>query len=202
MFKPATIKVSNKDPPVSKEVIKVSLNLTNVFNNYNLHKGVPMKIINIINKMYTVLSPMPVFDSYEGGLYVVWYRADKVRDGFQYGKLIKGYNDMTTEDKRLTEDCVNELFTSDEVKALRNFVETELEKELFVEAKINLTQPIWEQDYYGPYSDSNTNGTIFLNMVENYNLPFEVRGHFNPAEGDPIIKHWAADKFMKPVKIC
>ena len=158
-----------------------------------------MKIINIINKMYSVFSPMPAFNTWKGrGLHVFWYRAGKVRDGFQYGKLIKGYNDMTQEDKRLTEDCVNELFTSDEVKALRNFVETELERELIVQAEIDLTQPISEQEYYGPYGDSITDGTIFLNMVENYNLPFVVRGSFSPEEGDPIIKHWSADKF-KPV---
>jgi hypothetical protein len=159
-----------------------------------------MKIINIINKMYSVLSPMPAFNTWKGrGLHVFWYRADKVRDDFHYGEIIKGYNDMTPEDKRLTEVCVNELFTSDEVKALRNFVETELERELIVESEINLSQPIWEQDYNGPYSDHINDGTIYLNMMENYNLPFVVRGSFSPEEGDPIIKHWSADKFMKPV---
>ena len=51
-----------------------------------------MKIINIINKMYSVLSPMPAFNSWKGrGTVVFWYRAGKVRDGFQYGEIIKGY---------------------------------------------------------------------------------------------------------------
>ena len=154
--------------------------------------------MKIINKMFTLLSPMPVFDHWDGGLFVEWYRADKVRDGFQYGEIIKGYNDMTLEDKRLTEVCVNELFTSNEVQALRNFVETELERELIVEFEIDLSQPISEQEYYGPYGDSITDETIFLSMVENYNLPFEVRGSFLPQEGDPILKHWSADKFMQP----
>jgi len=162
-----------------------------------------MKIINIINKMYTVLSPMPAFNSWKGrGTVVFWYRAGKVRDGFQYGEIIKGYNDMTPKDKQLSENCVNELFTSEEVKALGHFVETELERELIVQAEINLSQPIWEQEYYGPINDSSTDGIIHLNMMENYNLPFVVRGYFSPAEGDPILKHWSADKFIKPVKRC
>jgi len=32
-----------------------------------------------------------------------------------------------------------------------------------------------------------------------YNLPFEVRGTFIPEQGDPVIKHWDVEKFMKPV---
>ena len=155
-----------------------------------------------INKLYSVLSPMPAFNSWKGrGTVVFWYRAGKVRDGFQY-ELIKGYDDMTQEDKRLTKVCVNELFTSNEVQALRYFVETVLERELIVEGEFNLSQPIWEQDYYSPYSDHINDGTIYLNMMENYNLPFVVRGYFSPQEGIPILKHWSAEKFMKPVKIC
>jgi hypothetical protein len=104
------------------------------------------------------------------------------------------------EPKKLVKYNRDKTFTSDEVKALRNFVETKLERELFVGFEIDLTQPICEQEYYGPYGgDSITDGTIYLNVMENYNLPFEVRGKFFPAEGDPIIKHWSAEKFIKPV---
>ena len=154
-----------------------------------------------ITKMYTVCSPMPSFDSYKGDwVSVWWYRADKVRDGLQYGDIIKGYNDMTQEDKRLTEMIVNQLFTPEEVKALRHFVEEELERELIVEFKIDLSQPILEQEYYGPINDSDSENIVYLNMLESYNLPFEVRGHYIPEEGDPVIKHWDVDKFMKPTK--
>jgi len=55
-----------------------------------------------IDKLYSVFSPMPSFNSWKGDLTTVfWYRADKVRDGFKYGEIIEGYNDMTPEDKRL-----------------------------------------------------------------------------------------------------
>ncbi len=155
--------------------------------------------MNKIDKLFSVLSPMPSFDNRDCCVLVWWYRADKVRDGFQYGKIIEGYNDMTPEDKRLSEVCVNQLFSSDEVESLRHFIEVELERELDVEFEYDPTQPIWEQEYYSPFSDSVTDGTIYLNMLENYNLPFEVRGSFIPAEGNPILKHWTADKFMKPV---
>ena len=159
-----------------------------------------MKIININNKMYSVLSPMPSFNSYKGrAVTVFWYRADKVREGFQYGEIIKGYNDMTPEDKRLYEACVNELFTSAEVKALRQFVEEELERELIVDIEFDLSQPLSDQREYYPYGNDGGDDTIYLNMLENYNLPFEVRGSFMPEEGDPVIKHWDVEKFMKPV---
>jgi len=153
-----------------------------------------------IDKLYAVFSPMPSFDNKERCVSVWWYRGDKVRDGFKYGKVIEGYNDMTPEDKRRSEFCVNYLFSSDEVESLRHFLEVELERELEVEFEYDPTQPIWEQDYYGPHSDTGTDsdGTIYLNMLENYNLPFEVRGSFIKAAGDPILKHWMADTCMKP----
>ena len=157
--------------------------------------------MNNIDKLFTLISPMPSFNSYkEECVTVFWYRADKERDGFQYGEIIKGYNDMTPEDKRLTEVCVNELFTSDEVKALRHFVEAELKGRLIVEPEINLSKPIWEQDYCGPYNTSSADSTIFLNMLKNYNLPFEARGYFNPNLGLPIVKYSTAYDFMKPAK--
>ena len=157
--------------------------------------------MNKITKMYTVCSPMPSFDSYKGDwVSVWWYRADKVRDGLQYGDIIKGYNDMTQEDKRLTEIIVNQLFTPEEVKVLRHFVEEELERELIVEFKIDLSQPILEQEYYGPINELYGEDIIYLNMLEGYNLPFEVRGHYIPESGDPVIKHWDPDKFRKPTK--
>ena len=151
-----------------------------------------------IDKMYKVLSPMPSFNSWkERAVIVRWYRADEVRDGFQYSEIIKGYNDMTQEDKRLYESCVNELFTYDEVQLLKQFVEEELDKELIVEDEIDLSQPLSEQEYYGLINDSED--IICLDMLESYNLPFEVRGSFSPEEGDPVIKHWDVEKFMKPV---
>ena len=108
---------------------------------------------------------------------------------------------MTPEDKRLSEVCVNQLFSSEEVESLKHFLEVELERELDVVYEIDPTIPIWEQEYHCPWSDfdSDYDGTIYLNMLENYNLPFEVRGYFSKAEGNPILKHWTADKFMKPV---
>jgi hypothetical protein len=153
------------------------------------------------DKLFTVWSPMPSFNSWKGrGTSVFWYRADKPRDGFQYGEIIKGYNDMTEEDKRLHESCVNKLFTSDEVKALRHFVETELERELFVDFEIDLSQPLSEQECNVSGGDYSEDDSIYLNQMEGYNLPFEVRGIYFPEEGDPVIKHWSVDKFKKPAK--
>jgi hypothetical protein len=155
--------------------------------------------MNKITKLYSVISPMPSFDSWKGDWVTVWwYRADKIRNGLKYDEIIKGYNDMTQEDKRLYEACVNELFTSDEVKALRKFVEEELDRKLLVEFEFDLSKPLSEQEYYGLHDDSEH--TIYLNMIGNYNLPFEVRGNFMPEQGEPIIKHWTVEKFMKPVK--
>lgn len=108
------------------------------------------------------------------------------------------YNDMTPGDKRLYEACVNELFTSDEVQLLRQFVEEELERELYVDDEIDLNQPLRKQEYYGPINDSDGEDIIYLNMMEGYNLPFEVRGYYMPEEGVPILKHWSPYKFSKP----
>ena len=152
-----------------------------------------------IDKLFSVLSPMPSFDNKDCCVLVWWYRADKVRDGFQYGKFIDCYNEMTPEKKRWSEVCVNQLFSSDEIESLKHFLEVELEKELLVDFELDPTRPIWEQEYYGPHNNTDRDGTIYLNMLENYNLPFEVRGFFIKAEGNPILKHWTADKCIKPV---
>ena len=53
--------------------------------------------MNKFDKLYSVSSIMPTFDTtgwYMAGSYSVsvdWFRADKVRDGFQYEKIIEGY---------------------------------------------------------------------------------------------------------------
>ncbi len=157
--------------------------------------------MNKIDKLFSVLSPMPSFDNKDCCVLVFWYRADKVRDGFQYGKVIEGYNDMTPEDQRFYEFLVNYLFTFDEVESLRHFIKKELENDLYVDYEIDPTIPIWAQEHYGPCRevDLDADGTIYLNMLGNYNLPFEVRGYFLEQEGTPILKHWSADKCMKPV---
>ena len=154
-----------------------------------------------IDKLFSVISLMPSFNSYKGRPVIVsWYKADKVRDDFQCGEIIEGYNDMTPEDKKLYQACVNELFTSEEVKALRQFVEEELERELIVEFEFDLSQPLSEQEEYYPHGNGSEDDTIHLNMMEGYNLPFEVRGSFIPEEGDPVIKHWDVEKLSKPDK--
>ena len=163
--------------------------------------------MNKFDKLYSVSSIMPTFDTtgwYIAGSYSVsvdWFRADKVRGGFQYSKIIEGYNDMTPEDQRFYEFLVNYLFTFDEVESLRHFIKKELENDLYVDYEIDPTKPVWEQEYYGPCRevDPDADGTIYLNMLENYNLPFEVRGYFDKQEGNPIMKHLSADKLMKPV---
>jgi hypothetical protein len=150
-------------------------------------------------KLHNVFSPMLNLKELDTVVFVYWYRAEKTRDGFQYGEIIKGYNDMTPEDKSLYESCINELFTTNEFYALRDFLGLEVSEPIYSNG-INLSQPISEQNYCGPYTNSSADSTIFLNMLENYNLPFEVRGHFNPDLGIPIVKYSTAYDFMKPAK--
>ena len=92
------------------------------------------------------------------------------------------------------------LFTPEEVKALRHFVEEELERELIVEFDIDLSQPLDKQDCMGPINDSDGEDIIYLNTLESYNLPFEVRGIYYSEQGMPVIKDWEAYKFRKPTK--
>jgi hypothetical protein len=65
---------------------------------------------------------------------------------------------------------------------------------------LRASQPLIEQEYHGPINDSDREDIIYLNMMEGYNLPFEVRGYFMPEQGDPVIKHVTAEKLSKPAK--
>ena len=159
--------------------------------------------MNKFDKLYFPSSILPTFD-YKHRVGINWFRAGLKRDGIQYGNIIKGYNDMTRKDRRQNEFFINILFTSDEVESLTHFLRVELDKGLYVSYEFDPTQPIiLKQKFYGPVrdTDSDTTGLIFLNRLENYNLPFEVRGIFDKSQGTPVLKHLTPDKLMKPVKM-
>ena len=140
--------------------------------------------------LYEVFSKMPDCHS-SGTVDVHWANIYNERDDCQYGEIIQGYNDMTPLDKCFPKMCIEMLFTSDEVKALRHFLNENLRCDLEVFKIIDLSLPLKEQEYaiHGGLFDTFVEIPIY--EMDNYNLPFDVKGYFDPTKGDPIIEGWA-----------
>ena len=149
--------------------------------------------------LYEVFSKMPAYHS-AGTVDVYWFNISDPRDDYQYGEIIHGYNGMTPTDKGFPETCIDVMFTSEEVKALKHFSEENLKCNLEVFKIIDLSLSLKEQEYAFHSGIQEKHVEFPLYRMENYNLPVYIMGYFDPRKGVPIIEGWAdAYEYMEIV---
>jgi len=134
-----------------------------------------------IEKLYRVYSTTNNFNG-NGNVRATWYYADKKWVDVNYAKIIKGYADMDLESRKAPESYVNELFTEDEVEFLRYFIEEKFGANLVVvEEPLPINVNIFDKYgqeirlcNFGEWAPGSN--IIDLNKMENYDLPFKIKG--------------------------
>lgn len=115
-----------------------------------------------------------------------WYYADKQWANSNYNSIIKGYDDMSPEDKRKAEEVINEYFTLDEIEFIRPYLKGKL-KNIKVE-EVSLPMDVKYHDkkdnevriYYSLSHLAYGCNTICLDKEKDYDLPFKVWGYIYP----------------------
>ena len=112
-----------------------------------------------------------------------WYYTGKKWDDAKYHDIIKGYDDMSIEDKRRAEEVMNEYFTLDEIAFITPYLKGRFKN-------INVEEVALPLDVR--YSDQEDNevricsplalmaydyNTICLDKQEDYDIPFKVWGY-------------------------
>jgi hypothetical protein len=138
-----------------------------------------------IEKVYTASSNMDEFNGIKNVTFH-WYYGDKARVYANYNSLIKGYNDMTSEDKRKAEEVINEYFTIDDIEFIKPYLKSKFNNIYVEEESLPLNVKYFDQKdnafgiYYPCSFMAYGYNTIFLNKEKDYDLPFNVWGYIYP----------------------
>ena len=112
-----------------------------------------------------------------------------------YSEMIQSYSFMTDDEKSMSRDYVNQLFTEDEIELLKDYlmrnhqtVIYSLEQPLPIETYF-VDDKTGKRRFYPVYYPSEHSGnTIHLDLAEDYELHFPVNGNFQPGDGIPSEK--------------
>jgi len=184
MIRTDIITECNKDPPVSKDIQKVKGELQII----TYKKGI--KLMIKIEKIYTANSNIDEFNGIKNVTFH-WYYGDREWVDANYNSIIKGYEDMTSEDKRKAEEVINEYFTIDEIEFIRPYLKSKFNNIDVEEVSLPLNVKYFDQEdnevrikYPFSFTAYGYN-TICLDKQEDYDLPFNVWGYIYPNINTP-----------------
>ena len=146
----------------------------------------------------------PIFESSKSKLKMVAVKLLQQREGdISKGKIPGVYFDKVTFDE-LAEDFLRDYRINKRKSIARAEISAnQLKKKLEGYRVPQITTPKIKEYIEQRVKDGAAGGTVNRELSAlkriSYNLPFEVRGTFIPEQGDPVIKHWDVEKFMKPV---
>ena len=138
-----------------------------------------------IKKLYRAGSV--VYDSNgKNGIRVIWYYAENRVYPVKYENIIKDYKKMPSREKMAAIRYVDEFFTYDQIKLLKEFIKKEFGTELTVEEHCF---PIIAQEIdkdgdevinlaFGEFEAGGRINIVQLNKLDNYDLPFKVKGAY------------------------
>jgi hypothetical protein len=144
-----------------------------------------------VTKLYHVVTGV---DEYHGHKDVCfqWFFAGTRPSGLPYAELIEDY-DPDDENIHYAEGAVDEMFTEDEAKQLKSYLDREHggSRTTIIEAEIPIPNHLMG---HGAIPVGGPQDFYQLHNEDRYDLPFEVMGYFDLRQHEPIDKS-APDHF-------
>jgi len=148
-----------------------------------------------IDKLYTASS---IFKDSTGDktINIDWCHAGEKWEDANYKDIIKGYKNMDTEERLFAEDYVNKFFAEEEVEFLKLFLEEKLGIELVIEEHSLPIETAYSERL--PFDEIGSSfGTIHLNILTNYDLPFKVWGNYNKDDRTTSLQYIMSHNLMR-----
>ena len=138
-----------------------------------------------IDKLYELKSIVDNFDG-NNSVVIYWYYADQKWADANYNSIIKGYDDMSQEEKKTAEMVINEYFTLDEIEFIRPYLKGKFNNLKVEEVSLPKEFKFFNKNhnefvFYRPFSfRAAYSDTIYLEEEKDYDLPFKVWGIIYP----------------------
>jgi hypothetical protein len=128
---------------------------------------------------------------------VQWYYSDwKLHwADIDYSEMIQDYSFMTDDEKSISRDYVNQLFTGDEIGLLKDYLMKIHQVGIYIRERPLPIETYYIDDKTGKrrfnsvyYPSEHSGNTIHLDRAEDYELHFPVNGNYQPGDGIPSEK--------------